>query len=236
MFQGKTELLLDMNSTFMFGEDRFGEDEDFAIFYQTLGGSLAAADVNRLISDAYAYLDQRYPKLEYRERFPTLAQALTAVSPTALPDHELQRLIATFAHHECGEIPLAYRQALKQLAHSFTLALVIDIWAPKQKWLELFQRYGILHLFSVMSFSSDHGHVKPSSAPFELVVSELVASKSQCLVIGDSARRDLGGALAANLDCVLVGKETDKAALAHYPSLLELTNDLLASRCQTVQP
>ena len=31
-------LLLDMNGTFMFGEDRFGEGEDFYRTYRALGG------------------------------------------------------------------------------------------------------------------------------------------------------------------------------------------------------
>ena len=38
MFKGKEAILLDMNSTFMFGEDRFGEVEDYSEYYRSIGG------------------------------------------------------------------------------------------------------------------------------------------------------------------------------------------------------
>ena len=31
-------ILLDMNDTFMFGADRFGEEQDYSIIYRQLGG------------------------------------------------------------------------------------------------------------------------------------------------------------------------------------------------------
>lgn len=37
MFNGKQALLLNMNSTFMFGEDRFGDSENFSMHYAKLG-------------------------------------------------------------------------------------------------------------------------------------------------------------------------------------------------------
>lgn len=40
MYMDKEVLLLDMNSTFMFGEDRFDEHEDFSIYYNNLGRML----------------------------------------------------------------------------------------------------------------------------------------------------------------------------------------------------
>lgn len=42
MFENKKALLLDMNSTFMFGEDNFGKDEDFSIYYKKIGGQLSS--------------------------------------------------------------------------------------------------------------------------------------------------------------------------------------------------
>jgi len=68
--------------------------------------------------------------------------------------------------------------------------------------------------------------VKPSPKPFENVVSELELQKEECLVIGDSARRDLGGAIAAGIDCILVGGANDPRAVACYPSLLGFSNEM----------
>ena len=63
--------------------------------------------------------------------------------------------------------------------------------------------------------------VKPSPRPFEMVVSELGLPKENCLVIGDSVRRDLGGSQAASLDCVLVGEAKSDLAVGMYSNLLE---------------
>ena len=44
MISGKSALLLDMNSTFMFGEDRFGDTEDFSVRYFESGARNAGID------------------------------------------------------------------------------------------------------------------------------------------------------------------------------------------------
>ncbi len=218
----KKALLLDMNSTFMFGEDRFGDHEDFSIYYRNIGGQLERGQINTIIRDVYHYLDQRYPDELYRHSFPTLADAIDASVDQNLSDDEQQRIIDTFSFHEHGHIPKPYIDALFKLSKQYVLSVVIDIWSPKQRWLNTFEELGINHLFSATSFSSDHGMVKPSPKPFELVVEYLDIPKASCVVIGDSIRRDLGGALAAGLDCILVGGAHDERAMAHYPSLLEL--------------
>ena len=42
------------------------------------------------------------------------------------------------------------------------------------------------------------------------------------VVIGDSVRRDLGGATAAGIDCILVGGAQHSSALASVANLLEM--------------
>jgi len=52
-------------------------------------------------------------------------------------------------------------------------------------------------------------------------------SKEECLVIGDSVRRDLGGAKAAGLDCVLVGGAKDNQAIGSFPTLLDMCREIV---------
>ena len=183
-----------MNSTFMFGEDRFSDDENFSVHYTRIGGILPCDDINQIVRAAYEYLDQRYPDEKYRHEFPSLLTAIQSVIETDLPQDELAKIIDTFAFHELGTIPDAYAAALHTLRRKFVLAAVIDIWSPKAAWLDTFERTGIAPLFSALSFSSDHGMVKPLPRPFELVLDTLGISKADAVVIGDSPRRDLGGA------------------------------------------
>jgi FMN phosphatase YigB (HAD superfamily) len=220
MIETKKALLLDMNSTFMFGEDRFSENEDYSKYYKHIGGRLHKDSVNSLITDVYEYLSACYPNVKYRHNFPSVEEAISEVSHLNLSSEEINNIVNTFAFHEHGHIPEVYVNALSSLRSKFVLSAVVDIWAPKDKWLNTFREKGIDRLFSAMSFSSDHGMVKPSPKPFELVVNNLCVDKEYCLVIGDSVRRDLGGAISAGIDCVLVGGGCDDRAFACYPDLL----------------
>ena len=206
----------------MFGEDRFGDDEDFSIYFRKIGGTSPCADVNRLIHDAYEDLDHRYPDKKYRHNFPSLITALRSVLKTDLPHHEMVKIVGTFAFHELGTIPDAHAVALHTLRNKFVLAAVIDIWSPKAPWLDTFSRAGIMPLFSAFLFSSDHGMVKPSPKPFEQVLGTLGVAKSDAVVIGDSPRRDLGGAVNAGIDCILVGGAKRPKAMASVENLLVL--------------
>ena len=222
MFTGKKALLLDMNSTFMFGEDRFGETEDCSLRYSDIGGALSQPEINRIIRAVYGYLDIRYPDERYRHDFPSLESAILEVAGGNLESDEVIKVIETFAFHELGHIPPEYAEALPDLSRRFTLAAVIDIWSPKSAWLETFGHAGIAGLLSALSFSSDHGMVKPSPRPFERVLGELGISNKEAVVIGDSPRRDLGGAKNAGIDCILVGGARHVDALGCFDSLVEV--------------
>ncbi len=210
-----------MNSTFMFGEDKFAPLEDFSKHYHEIGGSLEKDTVNQIIRSVYDYLSILYPDEKYRHSFPSLEEAIRHSYREDLPEEEIEKIIKTFSFHEIGYIPEEYIEVLHQLNEVFQLAVVIDIWSPKLEWVSLFKKAGINKLFSASSFSSDHGMVKPSPKPFELVIEALGVKKEQCLVIGDSERRDLGGAMATGIDCVLVGGAENSKAIGCYENLLE---------------
>jgi len=218
----KKALLLDMNSTFMFGEDRFSESENFSKHHNSIGGTLPENELNKIIISAYKYLEVRYPDKKYRHNFPTVEEAIICVSNKKLEANEIAKIVDTFAFHELGYIPCEYIEALFKLKKKFTLAVVIDIWSPKKLWINTFKKAGIYEIFSAFSFSSDHRVVKPSPRPFEHVVRKLGMQKNECIVIGDSSRRDLGGAKAAGIDCILVGGAKDAQAVGEFSSLLAL--------------
>jgi FMN phosphatase YigB (HAD superfamily) len=219
--EGKEALLLDMNSTFMFGEDRFGEGEDYSKYFKAIGGELPADIINRLIKHVYEYLNERYPEERYRYCFPSLGVAIDECFNQKLIKPEKDKIIETFSYHEHGAVPEEYVQSLNILYDYFNLSLVADIWAPKKMWVDTFKKLNIWELFSVRSFSSDQGIVKPSPKPFEMVVDKLGLPKSKCMVIGDSVRRDLGAAQAAGIDCVLVGGAVSEKAVSCFATLLD---------------
>lgn len=211
----------------MFNEDRFDEHQDFSIAYRLLGGRQPAAWVNAVIREAYAYLETRYPDPEYRYRFPTLETVFKQTCKSDLPRSELDLLIDTFAYHELGEIPEDYADAVRRLSARYAVGLVIDIWAPCGPWIGVFRQADLISSVRAMSFSSSIGIVKPAPEPFLKVLSAMESDPRRAVVVGDSIRRDLGAAMAACIDCVLVGGAQHGDAIACYPSLLDFVNNIL---------
>ena len=91
--RGKKVLLLDMNSTFMFGEDRFGNSEDFSTYYFKIGGTLPQSEINGIVRAVYKYLDTRYPDENYWDNFPSLESAIREVTVNTLNEVEINKII-----------------------------------------------------------------------------------------------------------------------------------------------
>ena len=119
MIANKKALLLDMNNTFMFGEDRFGENEDFSTYYESIGGTLPANQLRSIIMDAYHYLDVRYPNEQFRHSFPSVETAILETYKNTLSADEMNRILDTFAFHELGTISPEYIDVLFKLENHF---------------------------------------------------------------------------------------------------------------------
>jgi len=223
-------LLLDMNSTFMFGEDRFGPAEDFAATYRMSGGEALSDDqVNRAIRAAFAFLDARYADPASEDDFPSLAEALDAVAP-GLTDDERARLEDTFARHELGVVPPDHAAALRTLSATHELRLLTNIWAPKARWVAELSRAGVLPLFRRAVFSSDTRSVKPSLRLVQDALDGVGCAPRQVLMVGDSLERDLRPGRRAGLTTLWVAPvpqvppEAVSLVDYHVPSLLALTD------------
>ncbi|MDB9518569.1 HAD hydrolase-like protein [Roseofilum reptotaenium CS-1145] len=80
----------------------------------------------------------------------------------------------------------------------------------------------MLSVCEAVFFSSDWGIVKPSPLPFLKVLEQMQVNPQNAVMIGDSIRRDLGGATAAGMDCILVGGGKHPSALGAADNLIEL--------------
>jgi FMN phosphatase YigB (HAD superfamily) len=191
-------LLLDMNGTFMFGEDRFGVGEDFQATYRAVGGyRLAAAEVTRCIRACYDGMIREYEDPAHYDDFPSLSEGLRRYARP--PEGELPLLERVFTLHEVGVVPEWSASLLRRLARTHRLALVANICAPKQTWLEEFARAGIGRVFQYTVFSSDSRSIKPSPVLYHEALRGVKAQAHEALFVGDSLRHDMEGAREVGL-------------------------------------
>lgn len=217
-------VLLDLNSTFMFGEDRFGADEDFYATYRAVGGArLTAGAVERAIRDCYAGMQRDYEDPARVDDYPSLAEGF--VRYAAVPDGvEREMLVRVFARHEIGRIPNEHAAFLRRLSLTHPIGLVSNIWAPKNLWLAELARAGIAHIWRCIVFSSDGRSIKPSVRLLEAALRPFEAHRPQLLFVGDSLHVDIGPAKRLGMGTAWISPTERAHPLADrvISSLLEL--------------
>jgi putative hydrolase of the HAD superfamily/5'-nucleotidase len=219
-------LLLDMNGTFMFGEDRFGPDEDFNATYRALGGTALGSDqVRESIRGCYEGMLNTCRSAQNFDNFPSLSEGLR--SYTSVPESEIPLMESVFAAHERGTVPPAYASLLCRLSQTHKLGLVTNIWARKEPWLCEFDRSGISHVFACKVFSSDFRSIKPSKALFQCALQSF-PHDTHILLVGDSLDRDIEPAKALGLATAWINPRGGESLCADYvlPSLLTITGFL----------
>jgi len=190
----------------MFGHDRFGPAEKYECTYRSLGGiGLSDETVSTAITACFAAMNRIYEDCGRQESFPGVLSALLSLAETRLlSEPELALLEKVFANHEVGFVSEDYAKTLRLLAKRRRLALVTNIWSRKDKYVEELKRADVFNLFDIAVFSSDGFTVKPSRRLFDQAVRGLGVAPSEVLVVGDSLRCDVGGALAAGLRSVWI--------------------------------
>ncbi|HWB09768.1 MAG TPA: HAD family hydrolase [Pirellulales bacterium] len=209
-------ILLDMNGTFMFGQDRFGAGEDFAATYRGLGGGrLAAAEVERAVRATYDRMKSDEEDPARYDDFPQVAEVLWRLHPS-LPTDELNRIEQVIASHELGQVTEVYADCLRQLAGTYRLGLVANIWSKKDRWLQELKRAGVLELLEFPVFSSDYRSMKPSPLLFDLAFRPFRVGKQDAVFVGDSEANDIQGAKGFGISAIWINPSKTASTSADY--------------------
>ncbi|MEX2107516.1 MAG: HAD family hydrolase [Solirubrobacterales bacterium] len=110
--------------------------------------------------------------------------------------------------------------ALAQLKESHSLALVTNGAACLQR--EKLAASGLSGYFEAVVVSADLGVAKPDTTVFEHALQQLDADNSRAVMVGDSIRKDVDGALAAGLGAVWVNRNR-RSAPADRVDLVEIS-------------
>lgn len=200
-------ILFDLNGTFMFGQDRFGPDEQYGATYRALGGErLSDEEVRAVVDAAIQDLTEKYHDSAWHDRYPGVPETLrTRAESRHLPRSEIALVTDVIACHELGDIDADHATALQRFTRSHRIGIVSNIWSPKRRWLDRLGKRGLLELFTTIVFSSDGPNMKPSPVLFEQARDDLDVSADRILFVGDDPVFDIQGAGALGMRTVLVG-------------------------------
>ncbi len=216
-------LLLDMNNTFMFDEDRFSPTQDYYLIYKWVEGQgLSAEEVNRYMTQCYDRIIADYTNPAKVEDFPQVRDVLTELGA---PPEQLGFLEETFAHYEQGHVPAEYTEMLRLLSEHFRLGLICNLWAPKGHWQDYLTATGIWDLFDLLVFSSDYNFMKPSPKIFHLALEHFQIDPSRVVHIGDSHHHDVCGAHNSGIDSIWI--QHDQELPTTGPSPTHIIKNLL---------
>jgi putative hydrolase of the HAD superfamily len=217
-----TVLLLDLNGTFMFGQDRFGPDEDYYATYRSIGGErLSRESLLQAIRSCCEGVLRDYESPDRFDDFPSLAEAFR--THAGVDEADVRDLERVFAVHEMGYVPDSHADFLRRVAKTHQLGIVSNICALPDPWLEAFERSGLRSLFSGIVFSSTGRSIKPSHVLFRQAF-DTIPVGSRVLFAGDSLERDVIPAKALGLSTAWIAPRgsTHAAADIVIESLVDL--------------
>jgi HAD superfamily hydrolase (TIGR01509 family) len=208
-------VVLDMHGTFMFRQDRFGPNEDFAATWARLGApALAPAAVQGLLRALLGEAEWRYDDPAHLDDFPSMAELLAALPEAAALDAaRRQAAEVVLAAHEIGRVPDDHAEALRRLAARHRLGLVSNLFSRPAPWLAHFDECALDGVFEHMLFSSETRSIKPSPRLFRRLLETAAVAPADAVYIGDDLARDVAGAQAAGMASVWLrhGRQRDPA-------------------------
>lgn len=199
-------ILLDLCDTFMFGVDRFSENEDYFKTYRQLGGDfLKEKEVKEIVEKWFGQMMADYGNPSFYNAFPKSRFYIDRVCENrGLPEREKAIIEELIAVHESGTIQEPYISIIKQLKETHRLGLVSNIWSEHHYFTKVLKEVDLYDLFEVIIFSSDCGIIKPSKDIFEKGLNHFDCSKNKVVYIGDSLECDVRGGKNAGIATVWI--------------------------------
>ena len=186
-------ILFDMGRTFMFNVDRFSDSENYGETYRQSGGNeLSDKRVQQIISTLFNNMMHDYKDPAFMTCFPSVQNYLKKLSDVKqLPQEELKLLGHVFAKHEIGTISEKHADVLNRLHKTHKLGVISNIWSKSDYYVEKFKEVGIYHLFDIIVFSADYGHIKPSPLLFKKAIEAFAVACHKMVYVGDNLKRDV---------------------------------------------
>lgn len=203
-------IILDMNGTFMFGYDEFGDNQNYYETYIKRGHNrLSKPEVEQLLDKVYSYMSIRYLDESYYDRFPSVEQAILKVTENTKYAEYKAEIEDVFEEHELGTIDAEHQEALRYLSQQKPISILSNLWSKKAKWLSYLKKINALELFTHCEFSSEGPFMKPHPLFFEGLLNKLALKPSEVLFIGDSYRCDINGAYEVGIDSIWLSRENE---------------------------
>ena len=199
-------LLFDMDKTFMFGGNKYGNEQDYEKTYKSFGGKkLNNSHLHEFFDFSYMKLLEKSRNPECFDAFPTVREFLDSDEYSKeFESYEKDLIEKTFASHECGWVPDNCRKALNELSKVHRLGLISNVWCESIYFRDRLKEEEVYNLFDIHIFSSDHGAIKPSRKLFQVAIDHFKKKPHELVYIGDNYKRDVIGAKNAGINSILI--------------------------------
>lgn len=206
-------LLLDLNGTFMFDQDRFGPEESYFETYVKCGGiGLSEQEVDVVVNEVVSLLESVAGNPDRFNSFPSVFESLLVLNVARKwPVSELELVEHVVALHELGSISSDYAEIVLKLHSTHKLGLVCNLWSKKTLWINELHRSGLGDCFEWLVFSSDGVCTKPSRRIFDSILSHWGGDLRKTVMIGDSLQRDVLGAHNSGIEAIWIKQLQERA-------------------------
>jgi HAD superfamily hydrolase (TIGR01549 family) len=212
---------LDQGKTFMFDNDRFGPGVDYHASYLELGACALGPDALRdSVDGLVAYMAAAMRDPARVNSFPTVRQAIEALSALGVPREDWDRFDDLIALHELGTIADRHVDALRALAGRHRLGVVSTIWASSHRFVANLVNAGVRDCFEQLVWSSEHGCVKPAPRLFEQALHFFGVPPERVLFVGDHPARDIDAAKRLGLSAAWIRQSPSYPRGLRAPDLI----------------
>lgn len=192
-------ILLDQGKTFMFENDRFGPQEDYADTYRRVGGTaLSPTQIRDTVEHVYSTLLKAYRDRYCDDDFPTVKDVIKTQDPS-FPSAEADYIDDVIAEHEIGTISDSHQSAIHLLADTHQLGIISNIWGQPSRFEHNLQQAGILGCFEHIVSSSAYRKSKPSRELFQAALDYWTIEPCRILYVGNDPIRDIEIAKAVRM-------------------------------------
>ena len=224
-------IILDLMNTIMYGEDRFGPEQDYLATYRAMGGRICDAhELNEIVAALLQSLEADYGDESRHTVKPAWwhLNRLLAREHPGIAEKTTERIALNlaFAWHETGYIDKDVAHALRRLSHSYSIVILSNLWGAPFFCERIIRKLELSECFQARLYSSEWQLKKPHTAFYRAALKEAGGEPANTMVVGDDWRLDIAPAKELGMESIWLDRGrnldgSDQLVLQDLPAVAD---------------